>query len=40
MRDVLRVFDAVGEAPAADCRDMRLYLSSPSVQACIMGKRK
>lgn len=40
MRNVLRVFDAVGEEPVADCRDMRLYLSSPTVQACIMGKRK
>ena len=40
MRDVLRVFDAVGEAPLVDSRGLRLYLHSDTVSACIMGKRK
>ena len=40
MRDVLCVFDAVGEAPFVDSRGLRLYLHSDTVSACIMGKRK
>lgn len=40
MRDVLRVFDAVGEPPFVDSRGLRLYLYSPTVSAVIMGKRK
>lgn len=39
MRDVLRVFDAVGEFPQMECRLDRIYLYSKTVNAVIMGRR-